>query len=79
MAVQRYMVECSEFCFILRSQGSISWSLENGLIEVKEEGMDGVFRGLAGLFRGISRGRSPRKILGDISDFYQILMFEEAN
>ena len=29
---------------------------------IKREGMDGVFRGLAGLLRGISRGRSPREI-----------------
>ena len=28
----------------------------------KKGGMDGVFRGLAGLLRGIFRGRSPREI-----------------
>ena len=29
---------------------------------IKRGGMDGVFQGLAGLLRGISRGRSPREI-----------------
>ena len=52
---------CWETC----SDDSSAWWLFYVFVRVnlsKRGGKDGVFRGLAGLLRGISRGRSPREI-----------------
>ena len=48
-------------------QTGFPWAANHSIISywvnpTKRGGMDGVFRELAGLLRGISRGRSPREI-----------------
>ena len=65
---------------------NIVYRLENysaniGLIQVKEEGWTGFSEGWQGCSEGFPEGEARGKSrghFGDISDFFQILMFEEA-